>query len=73
MRQAVTQAKKANRLNLWGEYQRHSFSTPIFRRQEVAIPPKKEDDGKTKGMQEKPGFFKRVFHKIRGMFCHKGE
>ena len=73
MRQAVTKAKKANRLNLWGEYQRQSFSTPMIRRHDAVSIPKKEDDGKTKGMQEKPGFFKRIFHKIRERFCHKGE
>ena len=73
MRQAVTQAKKANRLNIWCEYQRHGFSTPMIRRQQVSIPPKKEDDRKTKDIEEKPGFFKRIFRKLRERKSNNGE
>lgn len=73
MRQAVTQAKKANRLNIWGEYQRQSFSTPMIRRHDAVSTPKKEDDRKTKGIEEKPGFFKRIFRKLRERKSNKGE
>lgn len=30
MKQKITKAKKARRLNNWGEYQKDFFSTPVF-------------------------------------------